>query len=182
MMGKTKSVLFSGLLLFSEGCSDVTHSHAIWLGPGHGVQTWHHISCIVIPIWMMKCIIRTQQNSHRLFTHVSWKIQLVLFVFSMTHATVRTGCFCSFLVREHYSIWTFCFSSAASQRQWSVVVTGGQEVTRLVSHLWKKKDWHGPEDTDDLGHALWLFLSRKSKTIPSEECLHSTEQTPLLFI
>lgn len=87
----------------------------------------------------MKCIIRTQQNSHRLFTHVSWKIQLALFVFSMTHAIVRTGCFCSFLVREHYSIWTFCFSSAASQRQWSVVVTGGQEVTRLVSHLWKKR-------------------------------------------
>lgn len=65
------------------------------------------------------------------------------------------------------------------------MVCSGHRWTRsnkVGQSLVEKKDWHGPEDTDDLGHALWLLLSRKSKTIPSEECLHSTEQTPLLFI
>lgn len=124
-MSQSEAVLLSGLLRLSGDCSNVTPSCAARpasntvqercprLVSKHGIALlgWLH------PSERRSVIVWTRQNpgviSHRLFTHVAWKMQLVLLVFSMTRAPVRAGCFCSFSAREHYGIWTSCFGSAS---------------------------------------------------------------------
>lgn len=149
---RQKLVLLSGLHLFSEDCSNVRHRYAVWPEPGHGVQTWHCIGCLVLPTWVMKSIIHIG-FSHMYLERCSW--YYLYFPWQVHQSEQSRSLFVPFWWESITLFWTFCFSSVPSWRQWSTVVTGGQEVTR--------RSW-----SVSCGGALAVPTSEKLKLVDSE--------------